>query len=242
MRTALAFGKNDLINIRRDSLLLYAAVVPWLLLLLVRLLVPWLTGWLHESRGFDLVPYYPLILSFIMMQLPMIVGVVMGLLVLDERDAGTITALRVTPLSMTSYALYRISVTFLYSMLTLLVLLPISGLVPMALIPALVPISLLASLLAPLFALLISAFASNKLEGLALMKGFGIMLLGPLAAYFIQSDWQVLIGVLPTYWSASAYWIASEGGNFWPSLLAGLVYNSILLVWLLRRFQRKLSA
>jgi fluoroquinolone transport system permease protein len=90
-------------------------------------------------------------------------------------------------------------------------------------------------------ALVMVVFASNKLEGLALMKGFGILLIGPLAAYFITSDWQLLLGVLPTYWPARAYWAASSGGMGWPFLLIGLAYYVLLLAWLLRRFRARLE-
>ena len=94
--------------------------------------------------------------------------------------------------------------------------------------------------MAPLFALILSTFAANKVEGLALMKGLSVFMLGPLAAYFIDSDLQLLLGVLPTYWPTKAFWVAGEGGNLWPYVLVGMVYHLLLLVWLLRRFQKKM--
>jgi fluoroquinolone transport system permease protein len=103
------------------------------------------------------------------------------------------------------------------------------------------PSVVLASLIGPLLALVMVGFAGNKLEGLALMKGFGILLVGPLAAYFITSRWQLLLGLLPTYWPARAYWEVSSGGTGWPFLLVGLAYYALLLAWLLRRFQRRLD-
>jgi fluoroquinolone transport system permease protein len=72
-----------------------------------------------------------------------------------------------------------------------------------------------------------------------LMKGLGILMLGPLAAYFVDSAWQPLFGILPTYWPAKALWVAGEGGNFWPYVLAGAAYNLLLIALLLRRFREK---
>lgn len=241
MRVLTAFGLNDLRNIRRDSLLLYIVLIPWLLVVLVRLIVPGVTDWLAESFNFDLVPYYPLILSFFfVLQLPMLFGIVSGFLVLDERDEGTLTALRVTPISITSYALYRICFTILLSVSYVLACLLATGLMPISLLPSVVPVALVAGLLSPVFVMLLAAFANNKVEGLALMKGFGILLLGPLAAYFIHSKWQLLLGLLPSYWPAKAFWVASSGGVIWPYLLVGFIYPILLLIALLHRFRNRL--
>jgi fluoroquinolone transport system permease protein len=241
MRTLAAFGRSDLINIWRDSLLVYIVIVPWLMVLLLRLLIPGIGAWFASAHGIDLTAYYPLILSFIVLQTSMMFGVIAGLLVLDERDAHTLTALRVTPLPLFGYVGYRFGMTLLVSIVTLVLVLPLTGLLPLAQLAAVLPAVVLSSLLGPVLALVMVVFANNKLEGLALMKGFGILLLGPLAAYFISSDWQLLFGVLPTYWPARAYWAASSGGAGWLFLLVGLAYYGLLLAWLLRRFRARLE-
>ncbi len=71
------------------------------------------------------------------------------------------------------------------------------------------------------------------------MKGFGILMLGPLAAYFVDPAWQLLFGILPTYCSARTLWVAGEGSNFGPYVLAGAAYNLLLIALLLRRFREK---
>lgn len=240
MTVLRAFGMNDLKGISRDSLLVYMLVVPPIMVLAVRLAIPWLTGGLAESFGFDLVPYYPMLFSFFfVLQLPLLFGLLVGLLILDERDDDTLTALRVTPISMTGYALYRGGTAVLLSTLYVIVALPLTGLAPPTILPAVTPIAILSGILAPLFGLVLANFASNKVEGLALMKALSIFLLGPLAAYFIDSNWQLILGILPTYWPAKAFWVASDGGGFWPYFLAGLAYNLALVTLLLRRFREK---
>jgi fluoroquinolone transport system permease protein len=239
--TALrAFGRNDLKSIKRDSLLIYMLIIPPLMVLLVRLILPWLTNRVAQSFAFDLVPYYPMILSFFfVLQLPLLFGLLVGLLILDERDDDTLTALRVTPISMTGYAIYRGGAATLLSTLYIVIALPSTGLMPLTLLPALIPIAILSGVLAPLFGLILATIASNKVEGLALMKALGIFLIGPLAAYFVDSNWQLLMGILPTYWPAKAFWVASEGGNFWPYVVVGAIYSLLLVALLLRRFKAK---
>ena len=235
-----AFGVNDFKSIKRDSLLIYMLIIPPMMVLAVRLILPWLTGSLAERFGFDLVPYYPMLLSFFfVLQLPLLFGLLVGLLILDERDDDTLTALRVTPISMTGYALYRGGAAVFLSTLYIIVALPLTGLIPSSLLPALIPIAFVSGALAPLFGLILATLASNKVEGLALMKALSIFLIGPLAAYFIDSNWQLLMGILPTYWPAKAFWVASERGNFWPYVAIGAIYNLLLVTLFLRRFREK---
>jgi fluoroquinolone transport system permease protein len=236
-----AFGRNDIKSIRRDSLLFYVMLMPWIMLLLLRLIMPGLTTWLADAHDFDLLPYYPLILSFFfLIEFPVMFGVVMGLMVLDERDDDTLTALRVTPVPMASYATYRVGLAVLLSILHILLLLPLTGMLPLARIPPLLPTIVMGGFLSPVFALALLAFARNKVEGMAVMKGFGILMIGSIAAYFVAPPWQLAFGMLPTYWPIKAFWIVSEGEASLPYVLAGAGYYALLLVVLLRRFQQQL--
>jgi fluoroquinolone transport system permease protein len=88
--------------------------------------------------------------------------------------------------------------------------------------------------MAPIFALTLATFASNKVVELTLMKGLGILMLGPLAAYFVNPAWQPLFGILPTYWSARTLWAAGEGGTESSFVLSGHTYCVVALS-LLRR-------
>ena len=64
----------------------------------VAFLTPLFTEMLSTRYDFDLVPYYPLVLTaFLLLTSIIIVGGLGAFLVLDEVDAGTLTALRVTP-------------------------------------------------------------------------------------------------------------------------------------------------
>ncbi len=241
MRFVWTFLANDMRSIRRDPLLIYMILVPWLMLLLVRSVVPGLTARLAVGFEFDLVPYYPLILSFFfLLQIPLIFGVIMGLLLLDERDDNTLTALQVTPVSLTTYAAYRAIIIVGLSIVHIVICSPLSGLASLSVLPALAPISILSGLFAPLVALLLAAFAANKVEGLALMKGLTILMVGPLLAYFIGSQWQLLLGILPSYWPAKAFWVAQQNGSIWRYVGIGMAYYAVLLMWFLRRFQARM--
>ena len=82
------------------------------------------------------------------MTAPGIVGMVIGFLLLDERDAQTLKALRVTPLSIRRYLAYRITLPLLVGTGTTLVGYPMIGISPLP-FASLLAIAIVAGLAAP---------------------------------------------------------------------------------------------
>ncbi len=227
-------------NIKRDPLAGNLAIIPVISMLVVTLLVPMLTKWLMEKYNFDLTPYYTTIVSyFFVLIAPLQMGVMTGFLIMDEMDENILTALRVTPLPMIHYAAYRFFMVISLSLLCVLVLMPLTGLVHIPFFK-LLPAALSATLSGPVFALIIAAFAGNKVEGFAISKAMGILGVAPVIAYFIKPPWQFLFGIFPTYWPVKAFWAALDGSSdYWIFSLVGIVYLAVILVLLLNRFIRK---
>lgn len=240
-RTIRSLGPIDAVSVRRDPLLRYMIITPVFLALLVRFGVGAISDMLMQRMGFDLTPYYPAIMSyFIVLMIPFMFGVVIGFLLLDEKDADTLTALQVTPLPLGSYVAYRVTIPTVLSVVMTLIAFPISGLSSLSL-PEMVLVALSSALLAPVFALFLGAFAQNKVQGFALLKGLGAILLVPVAGFFVKMPLQLLFGLLPTYWPLKAYWQLDAGQpDFWIYFLIGLIYQGTLLALFLRRFSQVL--
>lgn len=233
-----SLGPIDLRNLWRDELLSWMIFLPLGMFPAVRLLVPYLSTQIARQFGFDLAPYYTLIQSLLVICMPMVYGVLIGFLLLDQRDDRTLCALQVTPLTLGGYLAYRISLPIVLSVGVTLLMLPLAGLEPLGW-KALIAVTLLASPLAPLFALFFGVFAENKVQGFALNKGAGVFILLPLVAYFVPGGWQWVFGLLPTFWPAKFYWMIQSGEpGAWLAFLIGIAYQVLLLVVLLRRFNR----
>jgi fluoroquinolone transport system permease protein len=183
-----------------------------------------------------LEPYYPLLVSTMVVFIPMMYGIVVGFMLLDERDENTLTALKVTPMSPRKYLLYRVTVPIVVSIVTTLLAYPLVGLIDVDL-ASLVVVTALASLSAPFIALIFAAFARNKVEGFAIQKMLGGVFMIPLVAYFTPMNWQLAFGVFPTYWTLKAFWIACEGGSgLWICVLAGILVHLAFIGLLMKRF------
>jgi fluoroquinolone transport system permease protein len=236
-----ALGPIDAQSVRRDALLRWMVLLPLGMAVLARLGLPLLEARIQTLFQFDLAPYYTLISSTFLVLVPQLFGMVIGFLLLDQRDDHTLMALQVTPMSLDGYLAYRVLVPLALSAVVLLAVIPILGLAKVAFVTLLIS-ALASAALTPLFALFLAAFAANKVEGFALAKGFGIVLLPALAAYFVPLPWQLALGLSPVYWPLKLFWELQAGApDVWVYGLVGLAYQGLLLFALLRRFQQVMS-
>ena len=235
-----ALGPIDARNVKRDPLLKWLIFYPLFVVGLIRWGVPPLTFYLSTHFQFDLVPYYNLLMSFLVLMTPMLAGMVIGFLLLDQKDDQTLVALQVTPLSLNAYLIYRLSMPVLLSFVTTVVILPLAGLVRIE-IRSLLLSAASAAPLAPFYALMLPAFCSNKVQGFALTKALGVLLVPPVVAYILPFSWEWLFGIVPLYWPAKLFWVLQDGENgvlFYLGM--GLFYQFLVLFLLLRRFNKRM--
>jgi fluoroquinolone transport system permease protein len=240
-RAWTAFGRNDIRGTYRDPLLVMLVVAPVIWTVGTAVVVPRLTDTLARRYDFDLVPYYPLVLTGLLLLTSIIIaGGLAAFLVLDEIDAGTLTALRVTPVPLPTFFAYRATTVVVVTTVYVVATISFSGILQPGLVPTLIPIGMVAGLSSVVTLLLIVAVASNKIQGIAMVRVLGIVIAGlPCLPWFVDSAWNLAFGVLPPYWATKAFWVANEHGTWWPYLLGGVIYN-LAIAWLLfRRFVAK---
>ena len=123
-----------------------------------------------------------------------------------------------------------------------MLVIPASNLLPVDFTTVLL-VALACAPLAPLYALAMAALAQNKVQGMAISKGLGLTLLPPAIAFFVTADWQLLLGLAPTYWPVKLFLVLQSGQpGAWMYFLAGFAYELALVAILLRRFDRVMHA
>jgi fluoroquinolone transport system permease protein len=240
-RAVSVLAPIDARNILRDSLLRWMILFPVIIAVALRLGYAFLVERVQLLFGMDLLVYQPLIFSFLVIMLPMLLGAVLGFLLLDQRDDHTLTALQLTPLALKGYLTYRLSIPMLLNIFISMAVLPLTGLLELKL-GLLILAVVAAAPLTPIYALTLAGFADNKVQGFAFMKAAGVTLLPPLFAYFVQGNWQWLFGLMPTYWPARVYWSLIEGDFATAAfaLVVGLVFQLAVIALLIRRVTRRL--
>lgn len=240
MRTAVAFrslGAIDARNVARDSMLRWIAVLTPGFGLLFRFAIPPIADALDGRFGFDLVAYYPLLVSFLPLVAAGMTGTVIGFLLLDQRDDQTLTALLVTPLSLGDYLRYRLSGLMLLTAVFGALMVPLAGLTEATMLQLVVTAGTAAPL-APIYALFLGTFAANKVQGFALAKAAGVVSVPCIVSYFVTGLWQNVFGVVPHYWALKVFWLFDDGATAAALVhaLIGLVWQAVLLIVLVRHF------
>jgi len=207
--------------------------------LFFRFAVPPIAVALEERLDFDLTAYYPLLMSFLPLIVAGMIGTVVGFLLLDQRDDQTMSALLVTPLSLGDYLRYRLIVLLVLCVVLSWITVPLAGLTETTWLQLTVA-SIVAAPLAPIYALFLGSFAGNKVQGFALAKAIGIVILPCIAAYFVTGARQTAFGVVPHYWSMKVFWLFDAGAREAALVHAvvGLGWQGLVLVLLARRFSR----
>jgi fluoroquinolone transport system permease protein len=241
-RTALrALLRADVASARREPLLLALVLATPLLILLLRFGYPLAETLVRARWGLDLEPHRPFALgALLVVDLPMNAGAIIALLVLDERDDGTLTAMGVTPLGLGGYVRYRLLSGVVLAALLPAVSLPLTGLVPLAALLGAVPALLPALLIGPLAGCVVLVLAQNKVDGLAMMKGAALVWALPLAGWFVDGWWTPLLRVIPTGAVLHALWGGLEGEAVWLPALAGAGWTALLLALLWPAVRRRL--
>lgn len=234
----------DALQVRRDPLLRWMLAVPLGLALAMRLGVPAAVQRLRSAVDIPFETWYAPVLGVaLLLVVPMLVGMVVGFLLLEQREDGTLAALRVTPVPLRTYVAYRLTAPVLLSVLATLVALPLAGFdAPSP--PGLLLVTVAAAPLAPLYALALAAFAANRVQGIALIKAAGGFSMVPLFALFVTGPIDALFALVPTWWMARLYWSLTGAvpGPTWFYALGGALYSAALLMLLARRLERRLGS
>lgn len=219
--------------LKGDPMLILSLMVPCILWALMHFLFPFLEQVVLKQWSVDIYPYFRQTGTFFMMLIPMMMGMVYGFILLDERDAGVITAISVTPTGKSGYLRLRMGIPLLLSFIFILLYVVLLGLSGSRGILELTVISLLISSQSLILLLILGAFADNKVMGLAISKGFGILLIGPLLDYALPAPYKWTGAYSPLFWASRSF-LTESHNTFW--LFAGITFLfHLLLIWILFR-------
>ena len=204
----LKLAVNDLKNIVRDRFLVFGMFIyPIMIIIFSRILVHIISDRIGDSFEFASPEFFPVFLLLFTLFIPIIFGFISAFLLLDERDEHLLTVLKVMPLSRNKFLVSRMLFMSLFAFIVLLVFPPLSGLIENTQFNyvAYLPVAALYSLFAPFIALLVTSFATNKVQAFAIFKISGTVFMIPLFAFFlIQDNLKYIFSPIPNFWTFMA--------------------------------------
>ena len=211
-------------QLKRDAMLMAVAVSPFLIGAAFRFGIPLaerlLTSYFRETA--ILSPYYGLFDLFLIIITPSMLCFAVAMVMLEERDDHIAAYLAVTPLGKAGYMFSRLGLTCLISYIVSIIVAMLFSLSPIG-VALSAGIALAGAIHGAVMALLIIAFSSNKVEGMAVGKLAGLLSLGALAPYFITGKAQYMLSFLPSFWMAKSM----QSGSY-PALAASIL---LALLW-----------
>ena len=220
--------RNDIRQIVRDPIMVILLFVPFLLILVFKLLIIFLIPELIARFNFDLSPYYAYILSFALLINAGMLGIITGFLMIDERDGNIAELMSVTPLGRFGYLVNRLSfsamVSVVYSFITLYVL--AQGRVNFI---TAVYLSLLMAIYSAIIGLILFSGADDKVKGLTFAKGLNILSFFAFTDLFSLSWLTTLSWFFPPYWITAILKSPGSGVVFGMAFLLHIVWFAILV-------------
>lgn len=228
----------DLKQLKGDPMLILSMMVPFILWALMYLVFPVLDQAVLKQWNLDISPYYRQAGVFFLMLIPMMMGMVYGFILLDERDAGVITAISVTPTGKSGYLVLRMGIPMIISFILIMLYLILLGLTGSMNLFQLILVSMVISGQALIVLLLLGAYADNKVMGMAITKGSGLLLIGPLLDYGAPTPFNWTGAFSPLFW-ASRSLLADTPASFWLYAGITLLFQVFLIWFLFRKFKTR---
>lgn len=220
----------------RDKMLFMIIFTPLLLAIFFKFGIPYSEGLLTDyfKESFFLAPYYLLFDLLMMIITPFFYCFISAMILLDEADESISHYLCVTPLGKRGYLLSRIGFPTLFSSILSCLLMPFFSLTSLSFMTILL-VCILSGLSIVVNILLIITFSSNKVEGMAIAKLSGLLMLGVIIPFFIPSPIQYLAAVTPTFWIARF----AISGQF-RYIFGALAVIGIWIHFLYKKFLKKM--
>lgn len=235
-----ALNKSFVMFLRQiagDSMLYAVLAAPLLAGCFFRFGIPFfeqlLCGYFVKSS--ILTDYYRLFDLFLTIITPYMFCFASSMVMLSEYDENISSYMAVTPLGKWGYIASRLIYPAVFSIVFSVLITRFFSLTEWK-APLLFGICLLSSLSSVVESLLIVSLSHNRVEGMAVAKLSGLLMLGLPVPFFLFSGTQYLFSPLPSFW------IAKLSKELSPLYAALALITSVLWLWALYgRFVKKLS-
>jgi fluoroquinolone transport system permease protein len=224
----------------REPMMVFLIAYPLILAIIVRFAVPYA----EEQFNFPLVPYYHVVIAAVMLLTSAVNGGLIGFSILDDRDDKVLYALDVSPVSFNIFMGFRFVMSFVLSYISSILVILVADLVTVPLYALLlVPIAI--SLFSSVSAMFINFFASNKVEGFAMMKAGAMIIIFPIVSLFFTDFKEFFFGFEPNFWAVKALAAAMVENvdfnlGFWGYYPVGVIYVLVLNALAYKIFKKKI--
>jgi len=232
MNRMLAYSLNDFKLVFRDSSLRIFWIMPFMILMMINLLLPYLCEQYPVIKE-----YVPYVLMMSILQTANMFSFIYSLVLIDEKDTQVAKVYGVMPVSHFAFTITRMLVPFLMSVGFSILILYTQPFYQMS-FGAIVNLSILSGLMAPIIAIAIAILSKNKMDGMTWNKFFGLPISLPILAFFVPVAYQSFFGILPTHWLFQSFDNVLTFESYWFNFFIGIIFSILLISALTYKFIR----
>ncbi len=183
----------------REPMMLLLFCLPMFMFIVYKAIIVFLIPYLNKHLSFNLADYYLYILSFALIMTPAMLGIVIGFMMIDERDGKIAELMTVTPLGRSGYLYNRLSFAFIATVVYTFMGYFTVNIYKLPLLVVFL-LSILLGILSIILGMIIFTVATDKVKGLTYAKGINFMLLFCLSD-LLNERWLTNFSMFfPTYW------------------------------------------
>lgn len=236
MKKTLSAFQPFVSEITHNFMLAACIIAPILMGFTFRSLLPILEHLLCEKFSVTqiITPYYRIFDILLAIMTPIMFCFAGVLVILEEADCGVERYYAVTPLGKSGYIMARLGIPTLISIFYDILLLCLFTISKLSIL-MIFALSVSGGLMAVITSLIVVSFAKNKMEGMAIIKLCGLLVIGIPVAYFITNPVQYVFGILPSFWLTKLC-MTENFLFFFPTLLTSLLITLLLY----GKFKKKL--
>lgn len=180
-----------------------------------------------------LVPYLPVFIVIGVIENTQTFCFINSMVLLDEKETGVAKEYGIVPLAKFEYFISRFLIPYLFTVFLNILFLKLQ---PFYVIEFGINavISLLAALVVPLYVLGINSIVSNRMQGMIYVKAFNMLVLIPIAAFFVPEKVKHIFGIFPTHWIFQSIDNITKGISIGFTVSVGFLFIG-LFTWLVSK-------
>ena len=233
MKQLIKLSISDFKIIFRDPSLRVFLFMPILIFLVINYFFPLL---IVKFPVFEDYVIYVIIVATI--ELVQMFGFIYSMVLIDEKETEVAKIYGVLPISKFWFIIFRLIIPMMITVILtwlILMLQPFYELSPISVFV----FATLTGLIVPAYVIGIINMCKNRMEGMVWMKVFNVIVLIPIAAFFIPGPLQNLFGIFPTHWAFQSMYNIINAETFQWQIVVGALYFMVLIFILARKFAVK---
>ena len=233
MKTIIKLAVTDFKIIFRDPTLKAMLFLPIILFAFFILFLPYLV-----NKYYFLNAYLTIFIIIGVIENTQAFCFINTMVLLDEKESGVAKTYGILPLNSATYLFSRFLIPFLFTTLINVLFLILQPFYSIG-IGYNILISLLAALIIPLYVLGINSIATSRMQGMIYIKAFNMLVLIPVAAFFIPQSFKHIFGFLPTHWVYQTIYNVTNQQSVVVTSILSVLFLVVLTVLVSKKFMKK---